>query len=433
MVDSRTPSPDECHTGRRKRGRPKSQIRQDMSPNRRRTQVRLAQRAYRSRKEAELQALKTQVHELEMLVEQMNATFLSFTDDLIKSGVLSTCPDVALRLHQTIAQSLSFANRVVSVAADDADPLDTEGNAVETRARGGVVDTTEGDVANANDNLYDVAEIPLPDIQELAVQAQREDSSQDPFAVTPKHDIAVPEIPTQATSLYPTPLFFNTPLSGTHILERASFAHRLYRACVERGYQCLTNPSHQLEELEELAYKFRLPMKLFPLQHIRAHFEKFLSDGYHGALMELNVPFISIGGAGTHFQHQQRSYLTDNASFQPSMIQVATERVDPDMRGDWFDCYDVEGYLEKCRIVPVRGLPLAKMTLPTLPGLKRALRHQQTSSLSTSQQSENPKIIDETTLIEMLRMSCVCLGRVPGFPRATVESFANEFSIYYSS
>ncbi|KAL5358835.1 hypothetical protein BJX96DRAFT_183363 [Aspergillus floccosus] len=406
MGDSRTPSPDECHTGQRKRGRPKSQIRQDMSPNRRKTQVRLAQRAYRSRKEAELQALKSRVHELETLIERMNVTFLSFTDDLIRSGVLSTCPDVTRRLHQTIAQSLSFANRVVSGAADDADPINTERYVLETRASGAVVDATEGDVANANDT-YDVARIPLPDIHELAVQAQGEDSSQELFAVTQKYDLAAPEIPTQATSLYSTPLFLNIPLSSAHTLERAGFARRLYRACVEQGHQCLTNPSHQLDEL---AYKFRLPMRLFPLQHIKAHFEEFLSGKSHGALMELNVPFISIGGAGTHFQHQQRSYVADNTSFQPSMIQVATERVDPDMRGDWFDCYDVEGYLENCRIVPVRSLSLA----------------------TTSQQSENQKIIDETTLIQLLRMSCVCLGRAPGFPRATVESFTNEFSAYYS-
>lgn len=312
----------------------------------------------------------------------MNVTFLSFTDDLIKSGVLSTCPDVTQRLHQTIAQSLSFANRVVSMAADDAEPLDTERNVLETRSSEGVVDATEGDVADTNDT-YNFANISLPNIHELAVQAQTEDSSQDLFAVTGKHDLAVPEIPTQATHLYSSPLVLNIPLRSIHTVEQASFARRLYRACVEQGHQCLTNASHQLDELE---YRFRLPMKLFPLQHIKAHFEEFLRGRSHGALMELNVPFISIGGAGTHFQHQQRSYVAGSTSLQPSMIQVATERVDPDMRGDWFDCYDVEGYLEKCGIAPVRSLSVA----------------------NASQQSDNQKIIDETTLIQR-KSPCVNL------------------------
>ncbi|GKZ61510.1 hypothetical protein AnigIFM49718_008228 [Aspergillus niger] len=370
-----------------------------MSPNkakRRRTQVRLAQRAYRSRKEAELQALKTRAHELEMLIERMNEKFISFTDDLIKSGMLSKRPDVAWGLHQTIAQSLFLANQVVSVAADDADPLDVERNVPETRASGADIDATEGDIYNANDT-YDYARIPLPDIQELTAQVRREDSSQDPFAVTQGYDPAVPEIPIQATRPCPTPLSLNSPLPNTHTLERASFARRLYRACVEQGHQCLTNPSHHFEEL---AYKFRLSMKLFPLQHIIAHFEEFLSGRHHEAIMELNVPFISIGGAGTHFQHQQRSYLADNTSFQPSVIQVAAEQVDPDMRGDWFDCYDVEGYLEECRIVPVRGLPLAKMKFPTFPGLERDRSHQQISGLNAPQHSGSQKIIDEITLIQ---------------------------------
>ncbi|GIJ90079.1 hypothetical protein Asppvi_009028 [Aspergillus pseudoviridinutans] len=400
MADCPISSVTEDHTERRKRGRRRNQIRQDESPNeakRRRTQIRLAQRAYRSRKEAELQALKARVHELDMLVERMNETFLSFTDDLMKSGVLLTYPDVARRLHQTIAQSLSLTNRAVSVAEDDADPANAETNVPETKANAGVLDATEQDVANANDT-HDVANVTLPDILESAVPAQREDSSQYPAQITQQSNLAVPEIPTQATPLYSTPSFLNTPSSSTYSLEGASFAHRLYRACVEQGHRCLTNPPYQLEEL---TYKFRLPLRVFTLHNIRAHLEEFLCGGHHGTRMELNIPFFSIGGAGTHFKHNQRSYDADNVSFQPSVIQVATERVDLDMRGDWFDCYDVEGYLEKCRIVPVRGLALPKMTFPAaLPGLERGLRNQRVSGPSTSQQFGNQKIIDETILIE---------------------------------
>jgi hypothetical protein len=79
-----------------------------------------------------------------MLIERMNEKFISFTDDLIKSGMLSKRPDVAWSLHQTIAQSLFLANQVVSVAADDADPLSVERNVPETRASGADIDATEG-------------------------------------------------------------------------------------------------------------------------------------------------------------------------------------------------------------------------------------------------------------------------------------------------
>ncbi|KAL4892944.1 hypothetical protein BDV59DRAFT_202303 [Aspergillus ambiguus] len=366
----------------------------DQEAKRRRTQVRLAQRAYRSRKETELQALKTHVNELEMLIERMNETFVSFTDDLMKSEVLLRYPDVARRLHQTIAQSLSLTNRAVSLAGNDADPPNTESNVPETKANASVVDATEQDVADINDT-YDIANVSLPDIQEFAVPAQREDSGQYPAQVAQQSNFTEPGISTQAIPLYSTPLLLP---SSTYSLEGANFAHRLYRACIEQGHRCLTNPSNRLEEL---MYKFRLPLKVFTLHDIREHFEGFLSGGHHGALMELNIPFMSIGGAGTHFKHNQRSYVAETVSLQPSIIQVATERVEPDMRGDWFDCYDVEGYLEKSRIVPVQGLALAKMAFPAAhPGLERGLRNQRLSGQSTSQQFGNQKIIDETTLIE---------------------------------
>lgn len=116
----------------------------------------------------------------------------------------------------------------------------------------------------------------------------------------------------------------------------------------------------------------------------------------------MNIPFMSIGGAGTHFRHNHRSYIIDNASFQPNTIQVGREHVDPDMRGDWFDCYDVEGYLEKCRIVPIQRPALVeRLTFPAaLPGLEYGLRNQRISDPNTLQQFGNQKIIDETILIE---------------------------------
>ncbi|OJJ05322.1 hypothetical protein ASPVEDRAFT_44813 [Aspergillus versicolor CBS 583.65] len=387
MAEARIALTPEDDTGRRKRGRPKRATREDTSPNRRRTQIRLAQRAYRSRRETEMQALRTRVDELESLLEQMNETFLSFTDDLIKSGALSTRPAVARRLHQTIAQSLSLTNEAVLVA-DDANPSTAEINALET-------------TAPANDTC-EAGNVPIAD-------SQREDSIHYTSSVAPRYAFAVPDVPAQVTSLYPSPLFLNSQPYSTSSLESVSFADRLYRACIEQGHHCLTNPSSQLEEL---MYKFRLPLTVLPLHNIRAHFEEFLNGGYHGALVAMSIPFISIGGAGTHFKHSQRSYAVEDAWFQPSMMQATTGRVDSDMRGDWFDCYDVEGYLDNCGIVPVRSLAGGR---------------------SIPQQMGNKKIIDETILIQLLRVSCVCLGRAPGFPRGIVESFATQHSIGCSS
>jgi hypothetical protein len=376
----------------------------DQEAKKRRTQLRLAQRAYRSRKEDELRTLKTRVHELEMLVERINKTFISFTDDLMKSGVLLTYPDVARKLHQTIEQSLSLANKAISVVEDDADASSAETHVPETKASADVVASSmEQVVASAND-IFNIADILLPKIPGFAAGGQRNDSSQNPVqdpvqTTSQRSNLVVPKIPTEATLLPSTLPLLHTPSSSMYSLEGATFAHRLYRACAEQGYHCLRNPSSQLEVL---TYKFRLPLKLFTRHNIMAYFEEYLSHRHHRKFTEVNIPFMSIGGAGTHFKHNHRSYIIDNASFQPNTIQVGIEQVDPDMRGDWFDCYDVEGYLEKCRIVPIRRRALAeRLTFPAaLPGLEYGLRNHRISGPNTFQQFGNQKIIDETILIE---------------------------------
>lgn len=55
---------------------------------RRRTQIRLAQRAYRERKETTISSLKNQSNQLYSVVEQMNRTFLRLIESLLKSGLL---------------------------------------------------------------------------------------------------------------------------------------------------------------------------------------------------------------------------------------------------------------------------------------------------------------------------------------------------------
>ncbi|RDW78860.1 bZIP transcription factor [Aspergillus mulundensis] len=94
----------------RKRGRPRKLI-DDAGVNpeeRRRTQVRMAQRAYRSRKEASVSSLKNRINQLETAMKQISTAVISFGDDLVRSGALDTHPDLLKPLGNTVQACLAL-------------------------------------------------------------------------------------------------------------------------------------------------------------------------------------------------------------------------------------------------------------------------------------------------------------------------------------
>lgn len=68
---------------------------------RRCTQIRLAQRAYRLRKESTISSLKDRVTKLERTLSEINNIFLAFNDSAVESGILRIKPQLALKLEQT--------------------------------------------------------------------------------------------------------------------------------------------------------------------------------------------------------------------------------------------------------------------------------------------------------------------------------------------
>jgi hypothetical protein len=78
------------------------------SLQRRRMQVRMAQRAYRSRKEANVSSLKDRINQLETAVKQMSTAVISFGDELVRSGALDTHPDLLRPLGNTVQACLAL-------------------------------------------------------------------------------------------------------------------------------------------------------------------------------------------------------------------------------------------------------------------------------------------------------------------------------------
>ncbi|KAF1935564.1 hypothetical protein EJ02DRAFT_123357 [Clathrospora elynae] len=77
------------------RGRPRVDTQDATAADRRRTQIRLAQRAYRQRKETTISSLQNQSTQLHSIIEQMNKTFLRLSQSALKSGWLQLNPALA--------------------------------------------------------------------------------------------------------------------------------------------------------------------------------------------------------------------------------------------------------------------------------------------------------------------------------------------------
>ncbi|KAI4617742.1 hypothetical protein J4E83_006074 [Alternaria metachromatica] len=102
--------------GKKARGRPRVDTQDATAADvyqRRRTQIRLAQRAYRQRKETTIASLKSQSTQLHSIIEQMNKAFLKLNESTVKSGLLQLNPSLAQEFKlvtETFASLTKTAN-----------------------------------------------------------------------------------------------------------------------------------------------------------------------------------------------------------------------------------------------------------------------------------------------------------------------------------
>lgn len=100
---------------------------------RRRTQIRLAQRAYRNRKETTIQTLEKRVQQLKGINEEMSNTFMQLHDFVVSAGLLDRIPEFGHQLRLTTEKFLALArlandegakDREESTASANTNPID---------------------------------------------------------------------------------------------------------------------------------------------------------------------------------------------------------------------------------------------------------------------------------------------------------------------
>lgn len=148
----------------------------------------------------------------------------------------------------------------------------------------------------------------------------------------------------------------------TYSFQETSIARRIHRACAECAYQLVLDPRRRPAEYERI---FRLTMLGRDREKIGQALKSVLDKGPHEELEFTAAPLVRVGGAGTHYPRRDafgkvipRRPAVNIGVIGPqtlSMLESATKgQVPTDVmielagfEGEWFDPYDVQGYLEE--------------------------------------------------------------------------------------
>ncbi|KAK2590377.1 hypothetical protein QQS21_011940 [Conoideocrella luteorostrata] len=101
------------------RNRPRIKSTNRTAANRRRTQLRLAQREYRERRNTIITNLQSRIKELEKAKGEMYRTFQEFCSVLFSEPVTKSAPDLALRLSHLADRVVRVADRAGVSSSDD--------------------------------------------------------------------------------------------------------------------------------------------------------------------------------------------------------------------------------------------------------------------------------------------------------------------------
>ncbi|OGM45873.1 hypothetical protein ABOM_006043 [Aspergillus bombycis] len=348
----------------RKRGRPRKALGawlEKSKKERRRTQVRLAQRAYRSRKEASVELLNKHVAQLEAAAQKMSESVIRLSDILLQSRVLTSHPELAKRLRETVHICLSSAK--------------------------GIGD--EGSLNNATHDERSRLSSLAPISPGLLVLSEAESPGPLP-TIQPSPSLL---------RYHPSSLFFFKP-GDVAVMEVSNFIEQLRIACLYEGLLILDNSSVPLTTLKR---PFRLLLSLFT----RASITSIFRTALHARLNKksyMNFKEVPSCLPSHPEQPSTQSHRTESQSAldqpQPtgnSPLPSFNPQTLREIGGDWFDVQELANYLQESNA-------------------RLFVRPPKNMGNSSSQ-----SVVNAQALIVALVNKAMCLGHSPGFRRSDVE------------
>ncbi|KUM65271.1 hypothetical protein ACN42_g1795 [Penicillium freii] len=244
MVEAMTDAP-----ASRKRGRPGTATDDQQVRERRRKQLRVAQQAYRKRKETTIVNLQSRVQELESGIEELSESFLSFSDLLLEAGILQNQPRITVALQKITQQCVSLAKSGCDEAEQaPAAPADVSPSTSPTLSDTQDITSNDNPLITQLDSLPIIGDAfqsssdlaaPWPELSQLPPTPPFQEQAILPFGIV----LLPPNIP--FSSIPSPPLNFPTIVPPDNLLKqgRWTLSHRLVRQCAETGYYLLTSSS----------------------------------------------------------------------------------------------------------------------------------------------------------------------------------------------
>lgn len=306
-------------------------------------QIRRAQRTYRQKKETTIQTLRTRVEVLEQTLQNV-ANLLNTTDN-DTPGAGSITHDQA-RTKQLILAEINKTRSSSEIFTFDHNPYLTQDP--ET----------------------------LRDIFGYHV-SHTEPQASEPIFHWRSRSRPIPRSPSPLLNrLFPTTTIY------TYSHQESNLSRRLHRFCLEHTYRWLTD---QHSDPDLMIRVFGLLPCIHDIPGVCRNFRRVLRSEIGSSLESLKLPFYTLGGAGTHYPRAEalenvrrpgkvlrrlarivrRGGIRDwdedwSGDAEPDdRLQTAVEKPmskeeqlrSLDLDGDWFDCYDVQGYLEQKGVV----------------------------------------------------------------------------------
>ncbi|KAF8544391.1 hypothetical protein BDD12DRAFT_801314 [Trichophaea hybrida] len=272
--DDSIDTPPDRSTAKKQRGRPRLDPTDENAADRRRTQIRLAQRAYRLRKETTISSLRSRVTELENAIENMQTTFLELHEFAMKCAQKNEEREISSETIRNLTERF-MAQSKGALGSDNAESL---GEGEDTHDDGSHGDRNErprsrddggptsGGTSGMSGGLppwggYQVSYTRGPSHEDTTYNNGTSGStSRSTYESTPQDQNSFNSYMDQPVlSFYPSPPPISPELEGpgSYSLNETSFSRRLHRKALENAYRLLTSPTaDQNDVARTFAYTF---------------------------------------------------------------------------------------------------------------------------------------------------------------------------------
>ncbi|OQO02016.1 hypothetical protein B0A48_12489 [Cryoendolithus antarcticus] len=377
--------------GGKRQGRPRVEKPDETPSDRRRTQIRLAQRAYRERKERTLDDLRKRVSELNSTIECMNTAFGSCRDKLASTGLHD---EQLLDLEET----RTYFTTLVKTARDPGDEVGGGDDAADLAiAPSTGVHSGKSCIPSARnvdawvDKTLEPPEVrahttpwgygsSIPTIKDYLKPALlRPEGQLRALANIEETGLEYDDLGHPLYRGEPSSTALDLELPRTYSFQETTIARRIHRACLEGAYHLLLNYTHRPHACERV---FKLSFLGRSRSKLLAAMRDILKRGPKDSLDFWEAPLIHVGGAGTHYP--RRDEFGNKLPMRPSknlgivgpqtlarMETAARDNIGVDMtvevagfEGEWLDPYDVQGYLEEKGIFMDPAASFADAELP---------------------------------------------------------------------